>query len=275
MQHQDIDWNEMWRQCCRQKSWPKKDQTAWDKRAASYAKRQIGGSYTHRLLEMMAPEVEWTVLDVGCGPGTIALPLARQVKKITALDFSGEMLKELKLRLAEEKINNVETRQLSWTDDWQAAGILPHDVTLASRSMSVTDLGRALEKLDNWATKKVFISDRVGSGPFDPDLFSALGRSFEPGPDYIFTINILYRMGIHPRVDYILFPQDKIFNNREEAIQSCLWMAEELTEAEKPKLERYVDERLRKNPDGSVTLTRRTPVKWAIISWDKNQHKSP
>ena len=269
MRHQDIDWNEMWQQCCQQKSWPKKDKSAWDKRAASYAKRQVGGGYARKFIKMLAPETNWTVLDVGCGPGTIALPLARQVKKITALDFSGEMLNELNKRLAAEKIINVETRQLSWTDDWQAAGIQPHDITLASRSMSVTDLGHALEKLNNWAEKKVFISDRVGSGPFDPDLFQALGRPFDPGPDYIFTINILYRMGIHPRVDYILFPQEKLFKNREEAILGCLWMAEELTEEEKPRLEKYVDERLRQNPDNSVTLTRRTPIKWAIISWDK------
>ena len=259
----------MWQQCCKQKSWPKKDQAAWDRRAASYAKRQLGGSYTQRFIEMMAPEPDWSVLDVGCGPGTLALPLAKLVKKITAIDFSGEMLNELEKRLGEENITNVETRQLSWDDDWQEAGIAPHDVTLASRSMSVADLGRALEKLNNWATKKVFISDRVGSGPFDPDLFAALGRDFDPGPDYIFTINILYQMGIHPRVDYILFPQEKNFNSREEALMGCLWMAEDLTAAEKPGLEKYVDERLRRNPDGTVTLTRRMPIKWAIISWDK------
>ena len=111
----------------------------------------------------------------------------------------------------------------------------------------------------------------MGSGPFDPDLFLALGRDFDPGPDYIFTINILYQMGIHPRIDYISFPRNKFFTDREEAVQGCLWMAEDLTEREKPRLEKYVDDRLRQNPDGSLTFSRRSPIKWAIISWDKNE----
>ncbi len=269
MRYQDIDWNKMWRQERQQKSWAGKKQGDWDKRAASYAKRQKGHSYARHLIELMAPEPGWTVLDVGCGPGTLALPLARRVKKITALDFSGEMLNELRKRLAHENIGNVEARQLSWADDWGAEGLKPHDITLASRSMSVPDLGQALEKLNNWAVKKVFVSDRVGSGPFDPDLFAALDRPFEPGPDYIFTINILYRMGIHPKVDYIIMPADKIFADRDEAVRNCLWMIGEPDAAEKTKLENYVDQRLRRNPDGTWTLSRRTPLKWALISWDK------
>ena len=126
------------------------------------------------------------------------------------------------------------------------------------------------ENVNNWATRKIFITDRVGSGPFDPDLFSALGREFEPGPDYIFTVNILYQMGIYPHVDYIELEQSKTFTSREEAIASCRWMFDELNPREEENLAAFVDERLHKDERG-FTLQRQTPVKWAFISWDKQK----
>ena len=269
MKYQDIDWDRIWREGRAGKSWKKRGNSDWDKRAPSYAKRQVGTPYADRFVKMMNPQADWTVLDVGCGPGTLALPLAPLVKKITAVDFSAEMLNELQARCATQGITNVKSLQASWTDDWQAKNIPIHDVAIASRSMSVEDLGRALRKVNDWAAKKVFISDRVGSGPFDPELFKALGRNFEPGPDYIVTLNILYRMGIHPNVDYIHFERSKYFSSREDAVKGCHWMLDSLTAAEQLKLEAYVDERLRQNNDGMWVFTRRTPIKWAVISWEK------
>jgi len=34
----------------------------------------------------------FTVLDIACGPGNLAIPLAEHVRSVTALDQSGEML---------------------------------------------------------------------------------------------------------------------------------------------------------------------------------------
>lgn len=76
-------------------------------------------------------------------------------------------------------------------------------------------------------------------------------------------------MGIHPKIDYIELEQSKVFASRKEAIEAARWMLDSLTAGEEEKLEAYVDERLCETKEGLWLFQRRTPVKWAFISWDK------
>ena len=131
------------------------------------------------------------------------------------------------------------------------------------------DLKGALRKLNDWATKAVYIVDRVGAGPFDPDLFKAIGRDFQPGPDYIFTVNLLYTLGIHAHIDFITLDSKRTYTSREEALQSYRWMADDLTDAEEERLIAYVDARLNQTGDNSWQLARQTSPRWALIWWQK------
>ncbi|MFA6465185.1 MAG: class I SAM-dependent methyltransferase, partial [Desulfurivibrionaceae bacterium] len=214
-------------------------------------------------------EVEpgWSVLDVGSGPGTLAIPLAGQVRRVTALDYSAAMLGELAKQAKAAGRDNITTIQGSWTDDWQTLAIPRHEVAIASRSLSVDDLQGALRKLNSWATKAVYVVDRVGAGPFDPDLFRAIGRDFEPGPDYIFTLNILYSLGIHARVDFLTLDSTRTYTSREEALQSYRWMVDDLTADEEKLLAAYVDARLSRLDETTWQLARQTPPRWALIWW--------
>jgi SAM-dependent methyltransferase len=219
----------------------------------------------------MRPAPEWTVLDVGSGPGTLALPLARQVRKVTAMDYSSQMLAILKQQADNEKLFNIEAVEAAWDDNWQEIGIIPHDAVIASRSLTVDDLAAALVKMNQWARKAVFVTDRVGATPFDPEAFAAVGREFSPGPDYIYAVNILYQLGIHAKVDFISLPEVTILASREDAQASYAWMFDRLTPGEEQKLATYVDSRLTRTADGQYRLTRRTPPQWAFIHWEKPQ----
>ena len=163
-----------------------------------------------------------------------------------------------------------QTQSPNWSDDWQTLSIARHEVAIASRSLSVDDLKGALRKLNAWASKAVYVVDRVGAGPFDPDLFTAIGRDFEPGPDYIFTLNILYTLGIQARVDFISLDSRRTYTSREEALQSYRWMVDDLTPEEEERLAAYVDARLSQTADGSWQLARQTPPHWAVIWWQKS-----
>jgi SAM-dependent methyltransferase len=50
------------------------------------------------------------VLDVATGPGTLAVPAARQGAWVTAIDFSPEMIAELQSRVRREGIQRIEAR---------------------------------------------------------------------------------------------------------------------------------------------------------------------
>ncbi len=271
MKYADIDWNQLWQRERRQKSWKRKKKRDWDKRAASFAKRNLGSDFSDLCLRMIQPDPTWSVLDVGCGPGTLAIPLARQVARVTAMDFSEQMLAELNMRTEAAALRNIKAVHASWSDDWQECGVERHDLVLAARSLAVDDLRGALEKMIHWSKKEVIVVDRVGPGPFDPDLFAALDRPFEPGPDFIFTVNILLQMGITPSLDYLEFDLSRQYADRDEAIEGCGWMVDDLNDVERARLGHYVDQRLSENMDGSVTLTRRKPVKWAFIRWKTNE----
>jgi hypothetical protein len=191
------------------------------------------------------------------------------VREVTAIDYSTVMLEELHSAAVSRGINNIITVHASWEDDWSKLGVEPHDIAVASRSLAVDDLGGALAKLDSWALKKVVITDRVGAGPFDPEVFAAVGRDFDPGPDYIITVNMLYQMGINARVDYIPAEYSETYMTREEAVDSCRWMLDDMSSDEQRLFEDHMAGRLSVQDDGKWRLARGHDPKWAVISWEK------
>jgi len=264
---ENLDWNLLWQQAKSKKTWKSKNAADWDKKAVSFAKRTSTSIYIDRFLNLFKPRQEWSILDAGCGPGTLALPLASLVRRVTGLDFSKTMLAILEQKAADRGLNNITTCHGSWEDNWQALHIGLHDVAIASRSLAVTDLKAALTKLSAHAKKQVVITDRVGYGPFDPDAFTAIGRPLATGPDYIYTLNLLHQMGYLPRVDYIELEKELPFPSAHEALESYLWMFRDLDSREKKLLKNYVQSITTINEEGNITLHRNRAPIWAFISW--------
>ena len=270
MQHSPLqmpDWNLLWQQARHNKSWQSKGESDWDDRAAAFARRTETSAYTNAFISLLKPDPGWSILDVGSGPGTLAIPLSPMVRQITCLDFSVNMLKILETRATTLGLANIETRKGAWTDDWYQLNIRPHDVVIASRSLSVTDLGAALVRLTEFGLHKIVVTDRVGHGPFDPDAFAALGRPLNTGPDYIYTFNLLYQMGHLASVDFISLKEDQRYPSLDEAFARYAWMFRDLSVTEIDCLHRYVREIAAVHKDGSVTLHSRHVTTWAYISW--------
>jgi len=262
-----LDWNRLWKKAKQKKSWKSKKATDWDRKAFGFARRTAGSIYIDHFLRLLEPQPDWSVLDMGCGPGTLALPLAKQVRQVSAVDFSEKMLEILRDRAKKQGVANIRTYHCAWQDDWQQSGIGRHDVAIASRSMSVPDLREALTKLSRHARELVAVTDRVGHGPFDAAAFDAIGRTIQPGPDYIYTVNLLHQMGHLPRVDYIELEQELRYADYDEALQSYLWMFRDISSEEKKRLQKYLQSITTTADDGSVLVHRPRPVIWAFISW--------
>lgn len=244
-----------------------KSASSWGKRSSAARRMIREDRYVREFLAIMRPQPEWTVLDMGCGPGTLALPLAPLVRHVTAADFSQGMLDMVVEECTTRGIANVTTKKLTWEDDWQAAGVGMYDVGIASRSLVTEDLREAIIKLNSTARKKVLISTIVNDGPFDRRAFEAVGRSLHVGPDYICNYNLLHQMGILAGIDFI--GQDRRrFKSRDEAFQSMSWMIDSMTDTERDRLEAFVDEHLIPDGDGWVTDYDFT-VLWAVMWWNK------
>lgn len=267
--YQDIDWALLRANAFADKGWKSKSAGDWDKKASSFAGRNKSNSYVDHFISHLPLQAKLTVLDIGCGPGTLAIPIAQKVSSVTALDFSSGMLTTLKQLAVEADVTNITTVQAAWEDDWHERNVSSHDIAIASRSMSVHDLEMAINKINSFANKYVFLSDRIGSTPFEVGAFEALGREFSPGPDYIYTLNTLYSMGIYPNVSVISLEQDSTFSSFDEAVASFKWMFNNLSPEEEILLNKFVEKRIIERTAERIVVRRHTPPKWAIIWWAK------
>lgn len=271
--YSDINWNTLRANALAKKGWQKKGPAEWDQKAKSFSNRNKNATYVDLVLSHLPLENTFTVLDIGSGPGTLAIPLAKEVKTVTAIDFSRGMLNTLEEIAREEKLHNIHTVQCAWEDDWQKKGLQPHDIAIASRSMGVKDLESALRKIDSYGTRYIFLTDRIGSTPFEEGAFKALGRYFFPGPDYIYTLNTLYTLGIHPNVTILNLEQDVVYTSMAEAIKSYSWMFHDITPEENHALEKYLSGKIIHSENGRLIVRRDSPPQWALIWWEQEQKK--
>lgn len=268
--YEDIDWSLLRKNAMDKKGWKRKSPAEWDTKASSFAGRTKKNDYVDLFIRELPLKESYSVLDIGSGPGTLALPIAQYVHNVTAIDFSSGMLEILNKNATIENINNIETIQCAWEDDWQAKGIIPHDIAIASRSVGVKELEPALKKINAFAKKYVFISDRIGATPFEADAFRAIGRPFAPGPDYIYTLNLLYKIGIYPNVTVLRPNSVTLYRSIEDALASYRWMFQELSATEEQRLLEYIEKNIIQTSDNGISVRRNSPIQWALIWWQKH-----
>lgn len=249
------------------------DSRYWDGRARLFAGSTEQISYVQRFLQMAAVRPGESVLDVGCGNGTISLPLAAQGHHIQAVDFSQGMLDCLtESAIARGLLDVVSPVQASWDDDWVEMDVVPCDVALASRSMASTDLARAITLLETFAKRRVCITVAKGRASlYDPTLFSEIGRFVPDHDDCETCLHILSDRGIHPQVQTFQNARAMSFSSEQEARSLIECTVAPLTEEERRKLPNYFTRHIRcvKTDDAPYwTCDYTVTVTWAFIAWD-------
>lgn len=270
--YSEIDWPYLHEQARSKKAWQSKDKSDWDKKAPSFSKKTKDSSYAKHVLEHIPVSSSTSILDIGAGSGALAVPLAHKAQQVTAIDYSQGMINELQAEAKQQGLANITCHTCAWEDDWVARGISPHDICIASRSIGVQNLSAALKKINNFAQQQVFISDRVNPTPFDKDAFKAIKRPFQAGPDYIFSLNMLYSFGIHPEMHIIEFDKETQFKDLNAAVDSFEWMFHGMTNLERERLHDYLRERVITQTTDQVTIGQGSPHRWALISWKKEKH---
>ncbi len=264
-----IDWNELWKSMHQAKVAPMRDAQFWDKRAPEFARHAKTGDYIGQFMKIMQPRPDWSILDIGSAAGTLAVPLAPSVRRITAMDPSGVMRRLLKERCEQEGIDNITVVNGRWEDDWEKIGIAPHDVAIASRSLIVEDLEKAVSKIQQHARRRVYLSTMVDNGPHDPRIIEAVGREFSHRADYILVYNLLRQMGIYANVAFTINREEKGYTDIDDAAANLRWMIHDMTLEEEEKLKDFLSKTLvRKN--GHLSLPYQRIIRWAVLWWEKD-----
>jgi SAM-dependent methyltransferase len=231
----------------------------WDTRAGAMNRRAFSSPYVTQFVARMNLDGCATLLDVGCGPGTIALSVAARLSRVYGLDFSPGMLEAFAENARVMGIAGATPILRGWEDDW--TDVPTCDLVVASRSTAVADLEAALLKLDAKAARRVYLTYPSDGRFVDAALCQAIGRPTEPLPDYLYVIGILHHLGIEPRLDYLqgenLLGRCASFGEFRAKVGTRLGS---LTSEESDRLAAYFDG----HPDG----LEQPPMRWAFIWWE-------
>ena len=101
---EEIDWAYFWAKKLEAKKDRSKD---WNKAAPNFGKSAKRDDYHTRLIERINVNKEETILDLGCGDGTITIPLAKRAKSVTGVDSAHKMLEILNEKAQQENMDNI------------------------------------------------------------------------------------------------------------------------------------------------------------------------
>jgi SAM-dependent methyltransferase len=270
---EDKDWNAEWMRLSDQRE-VAHDAAFWDRRARDFRGGGEASPYVSGFIAGLRLRPGESVLDVGCGSGALALPLARAGHDVVAVDFSAGMLEVLRRRASADGLRNVTTILTGWDDDWRAAGVGAADVVIASRSLDVRDLRAALQKLDAFARRRVCVT-LPADGLLYRQLLAheAVGRPYTRRGDKSTAVHVLRQMGIEVEVRPLEHANASRYESLEAALQSLRRMVAPANEREETALKRYVAQHLVETAgDDGRRVWKQEPeitVRWAFLAWDK------
>lgn len=218
------------------------------------------------------------VLDIGCGPGPLALPLARAGAQVTARDISSETLRHVKEK-AESEGYEIETVECSWWDtDIDELGLRNRfDLVIASMTPSIKDV-ETFDRMADCSRNLCYFSGSLPGGRNRAlqDIYkNVLGPDFprhrEGKPLFLYYFMYLYLNGYQPAVRIHHHRQRNDVNWEEAADQAIRFV--DRTESCSADIERKIRAYYRKSAvDGK--FPERSDGYMGMMVWDKNRFRT-
>lgn len=260
----EIDWNEIWRARQLRHAASKH----FDDPSHNWDRKENAERYNEGSKGEFDPRVKTTVtsldissasrvLDIGAGPGTLALPLAPLVNEITAVEPGKGMVDLLYENMKKEEIKNITCIQKRWEDvDIFRDLAAPYDVVIASLSLTMEDIRESLAKMDAASSGYVYLF-WFADPPFWERMYLDLwpelhGETYHPGPKADCLFNVLYQMGIYPNVEMLPLQKEYRFSTRREMMAFFRNRFAAKTPGQKRVLDKYLAPLIRKEGDEVV-----------------------
>ncbi len=253
----------------------------WNKKAKKFAADNLGKSGSKRcqqtlsfITQTMALRPKMKVLDIGCGPGTFAIPLAQMGLEVTALDPADQMLKQMTANLPADlpgKIipvlgawEELDPEEKGWTEQF--------DLVFASMSPGIFNQ-QMLEQMNACSKGWCFLSNFAG--PRYSPLFDEFWQEVFAAPlsnhrfDMVFAFNSLYMMGYSPYVSYYHVDSEKWAGRDEFTAELSSLIKWSPMKLEKENLEDRIDQFLESRMvDGKIQQHWRYTV--GMLLWNVN-----
>ncbi|MEE1128816.1 MAG: class I SAM-dependent methyltransferase [Methanobrevibacter sp.] len=261
----DVKWEDFWAEKLENKI-----DKNWDKAAPGFFKRTRKDDYQDALFDMLILDENDTVLDVGCGEGSVTIPLAKKVKKVIGIDSSPKMLEYLEKRAHENGIKNIETF-LKPIEEIKYKEIGNVDVVVCSRSLNgIIPIKEVLTELNKIATKYVFITI---FGPenkkIEKDFDKEIGRKTEDYPDYNYFFNILFNMGVYANIERFDLNNYREYDSIGEAMDNGKFRLDLYSDEEKELLKNYLERILSRDEETGKLYNLKDKADWIMVWWKK------
>ena len=253
----------------------------WDRGAANWNRRiEFEKEFTQRQVDAMDLRPEDTVLDACCGTGRVTIPMARKVKKVTALDAGTHMLEYCRDNARKAGLTNVETLQLNWHKATPGVDFPKHDVVVACISPAQADI----VKLSSAATRYCYylsFSKPIAFRHVMAELFEGCSEQWdrvakesrEENPRLLgmnVPFNILYDLGANPTLTYADGGWEYEGADREE-IYAFLAGFGQIQPGKEEVFRANADKRIITLDNGRVRYVTRTQM--FVLGWDPNELK--
>ncbi len=274
----DIDWNEVWKSQMHRnrRSCPGRDcSRIWESRESALQFWNMCQQERKRI-DKTIWETDTTpqsrVLDIGAGPGTLAIPFAQKVAHVTAVEPAEGMVSVMREKMAKFAVQNITVVQKRWEDvDVDEDLQPPYDVVIASFSLGMPDIRSAIEKMMRASSRFVYLYHFAGETSWDrqwSELWPKLhGREYQPAPKCDVLYNVLYQMGIYPHIRVFWLEHNQRYNSLDEAQKALEPQAQAKTEEQKAILRDYLAKVLKEEGGALVLPSSSLRVK---MWWEKN-----
>ncbi|MFA7197992.1 MAG: class I SAM-dependent methyltransferase [Methanoculleus sp.] len=218
-------WNEQHEAANRQKQVWNDGRSFWEDPAniRRFVDRLLNGDRSRIVDQIAAMQIPpgSTVLDIGAGPGTLAVPLALAGCDVTVVEPSAGMraaMKEYRAFSGAPEIREIPSR---W-EDADPAEVGTHDVVVASFSLALDDIGPSLKKIDSAAKRSVHLFWFLTPPAWTRANFSLWprlhGSEFAAEPTADLLWNCLCQVGIYPDLTVEDVDKGQRYPTEEEAV---------------------------------------------------------
>ena len=253
---EEIDWAYFWAKKLEAKKDRSKD---WNKAAPNFGKSAKRDDYHTKLIERINVNKEETILDLGCGDGTITIPLAKRAKSVTGVDSAYKMLEILNEKAQQENMDNIKTIEEDLSKI-TIDNVGKHDIVVASRSLNgILNIKETIANINeigpnNWKIEKEF--------------YDSINKEYVEFPSHRYFFNILIDMGIYPNVESLNIGHEREYESIEDAMDNGKWRLDFLNDEEKEQLHIYLEDILEENKNGKLSNPN-DKADWVLYWWKK------
>lgn len=252
---------------------------AWEQHFADFYNKVASMEKRHTLNQINALPLlpTDTVLDMGCGPGRLSVPLAQRVQSVTALDNSAAVLRCCTSNADAAGLTNLTTQKMDFQEAVSGENLQPHDVVVCSRSVGLWNI----KKLATFARRLTAVIT-FANAPTIPQLLSSIfaGTTADPGhkppfakygmdrrTNYNVLYNIAYDLGYEPSVHIVDDGFTRDYVSRENAYDDIITLGK-VDEDKGDIFRKNLDKYLTINTQGGVTFYMETRT--CVIWWLNN-----